>query len=342
MAKISRVDSIEVLQYGSDEFNKLSGGKDHVLCYDLTVEGHPSFYAGEKPVLVHNCIDTENESDYNSDEYNKTRITAEIINDAGGDVESVLSRHIPVPNSAIKSFWGGMDVGYTNDPSEILIFGECQMDAAEKKLREKFGKKVPADGESYLRLLARVQLVRVKASDQVRVISWLFKNFPGMRSFGMDATGNGLPLFQDMQDAAVGYVEKIRGYKFGSKIVVGFDERVDFDEMVDDPADEAAVEAIVEIYATDVLRTMVDQGRIWLPFDDSLLASFQGQMQVVKSDMDMYGKKRRYSSGNFHVLDAARMAALAWKQYPIEKLLGNQAQEDVIDVPMYDDFLEGW
>lgn len=287
-------------------------------------------------------IDTENESEYNTNEYNKCRITAEILQDAGGDVEAVLTAGVPAPDPKIKTFWGGMDIGYTNDPSEILIFGEYLISAEEKKLREKFGKKSPSDGESTLKLLARVQLVRVKASDQVKVISWLFKNFPGMKSFGMDATGNGLPLFQDMQDAAVGYVDKIKGYKFGSKIVVGFDETVDFDEMIDDPADVAAVESIVEIYATDVLRTLVDQGRLWLPFDDSLLASFQGQMQVVKSDMDMYGKKRRYSSGNFHVLDAARMAILAWKQNPIEKLLGNTEQEDVIDVPLFDDYLQDW
>lgn len=287
-------------------------------------------------------IDTEVESEYNADEYNKCRITSEILADAGGDVDALLARNIPAPDSRIKTFWGGCDVGFTNDPTEILIFGEYQVEAAERKLRTSLGKKSPAEGESCLKLLARVQLVRVKASDQVRVISWLFKHFQGMKAFGMDATGNGLPLFQDMQDAAVGYVEKIKGYKFGSKIVVGFDENVEFDEMIDDPADEAAIHSIVEIYATDVLRTLVDQGRLWLPFDDSLLASFQGQMQVVKSDMDMYGKKRRYSSGNFHVLDAARMAILAWKQNPIEKLLGHQVQQDVIDVPMYDDFLEGW
>jgi len=195
-----------------------------------------------------------------------------------------------------------------------------------------------------LKLIARVTLVRVRASDQVKVISWLFSRFPGMRSFAMDATGNGLPLFQDMQDEAVGYVDCIKGYKFGSKILVGFDERVEVDEMIGDMVKEAGMEVVVEVYATDQMRRLVDQGRLWLPYDDSLLASFQGQMQSVKSDMDAYGKKRRYSSGNFHVLDAARMAVLGWKQYSLDQMLANTTREDVIDIAVdfYEDDTDGW
>lgn len=289
-------------------------------------------------------IDTEPESEYNTEEYAKCRITAEILADANGDVAHLLDQEIPAPNPKIKTFWGGMDVGYTNDPSEILIFGETLVDANERRTRKSVGKKVPEEGLTSLKLIARITLVRIRASDQVKIISWLFDRFPGMKSFSMDATGNGLPLFQDMQDAAVGYIDKIKGYKFGSKILVDFDDRVDVDEMTGDAVKEAGVEAIVEVYATNELRKLVDRGRLWLPFDDSLLASFQGQMQVVKSDMDMYGKKRRYSSGNFHVLDAARMAILGWKQYAIDQIVANQIQEDVLDEPVSfdEDFMDDW
>jgi hypothetical protein len=52
-AEVLRVDRIEVLQPGSPEFTRLSGGSDRVTVYNLEVEGHPSYVANG--ALVHNC-----------------------------------------------------------------------------------------------------------------------------------------------------------------------------------------------------------------------------------------------------------------------------------------------
>lgn len=285
------------------------------------------------------CVDDSPESQYNESEYVRCKITDEILNDFDGNIEFILDQDIPSPNPRYKSFWGGMDIGFTNDPSEILIFAEYALSAEEIKARKQTEKNYPVDGLTCLKLVARVSLIRIRASDQVRAILWLFRKFEGIRAFSMDATGNGLPVFEDAQDAAPQYLNRIKGYKFGSKILVGFDDRVEVDELIGDVVEEAGIEAIMEIYATDQLRKLVDHGRLWLPFDPDLLRSFQGQTQSVKSDMNAYGK-RTYSKGNFHVLDAARLAVVGWKQYSIEKQVAALGPEAVIDLPMWDD--GGW
>lgn len=52
-ADFARVESIEIHQSGSAEFAEISGGKDTVSLYDLTVSGHPSFCV--EGLVVHNC-----------------------------------------------------------------------------------------------------------------------------------------------------------------------------------------------------------------------------------------------------------------------------------------------
>lgn len=53
VADFVRVDGIAVHQSGSAAFGRVSGGKDTVTLYDLTVRNHPSFSV--EGVLVHNC-----------------------------------------------------------------------------------------------------------------------------------------------------------------------------------------------------------------------------------------------------------------------------------------------
>ena len=79
--------------------------------------------------------------------------------------------------------------GNTRDPSELLIFGELSQKG----------------GESLLRLLARIHLMRVSASDQADIVRHVF-DFYGdrLRCVALDKTGNGLPLWQELDPAAVG------------------------------------------------------------------------------------------------------------------------------------------
>lgn len=87
--------------------------------------------------------------------------------------------------------WIGMDVGVTNDPSEIMVFGETR--------RPGKGGKKPE--QSRLELIARISLHRVDAPSQARLISRICEFYRArLKTFAIDATGLGLPIFQILQD----------------------------------------------------------------------------------------------------------------------------------------------
>ncbi len=202
--------------------------------------------------------------------------------------------------------------GNTRDPTEILVFAE----ETDKKVK------------STLRLISRVSLDRVAHEHQVATILWLI-NFYKPKTFALDKTGLGLPLFQDIQNRAKNdqaikqFLNIIKGYNFSEKILVDFDDSVQVDEFRGDREKEAGLKRLVLEYSTDVLRDLVDSKRLILPISDKqLIGEFQGQTYVYdKSTMDMYGRRRVFSSGTFHALDAARMAATGWAQFSIDEIV---------------------
>lgn len=308
----SRVDSVEVLEQGSKEFTHLSQGKDTITLYDLTVTSHPSFYVGKNRVLVHNCTDKDLSSDFNSIEYFTATIESETVEDVGGDILSLID--IPASHLKYRNFWIGMDVGYVQHPSAIVVF-------AEEK---------PPKGETRLKLLTRIQLKKITHKHQVAVILHLMDLYRPI-AFACDRTGLGLPLFQDIQEKAqlnpnlAPLVDRIKGYNFSEKIVVEIDDSVKIDPHDPDAYKKAEIKRNVLEFSTDCLRGLVDEKRILLPWDRDLIAEFQGQtFSFNKSLLDMYGRKRSFSQGSFHTLDACRMAVLAFKQNAIEQFIKNQ------------------
>jgi hypothetical protein len=278
------------------------------------------------------CVDSDQMSEYNTDEYFYRRINDEMLQDMGSDIDMMLdfpqTHHGPY-----KAFWIGMDVGYTNHPSEVLVFGEFVAKKGEK---------------SKLKLLTRLHLQRMNHKDQVQAILTTIQ-FYRPRVFAMDKTGLGLPLFQDLQNHAEHddypmwkiAVDTIKGYNFSSKILVDFDQTVEVDQYGPAPMDhlvkEAGIQRNVLEYATDKLRELVDHDRIILPWDRDLIGEFQGQTYtIIKTPLDSYGR-RRYNQGKFHALDAARMAALGYSQYAIEEFVRTPQQ-----TPVLDSFITAW
>lgn len=238
--------------------------------------------------------------------------------------------------------------GNTIDPSEILIAAEYPL-TAEEKAKQAPGKAVPKDGASRLKIIGRVTLNRISEPDQADAIMALI-DFYHPKVFAMDSTGAGLPLFQGLQrrmndvadtlrsKRAREAAESIKGYNFSSKILVEIDETADLDDglSVQDIAREAGISRLVIEYSTDVLRTYVDEGRLWMPFDTELVGEFQGQtFRYAKGQMDGYGRRRIFSQGGFHALDAARMLALGHKQYAIEALMATKDERP----PVLDAFI---
>lgn len=282
------------------------------------------------------CVDSDNESNYNLNEYTFIKINNEMVLEQGDDILPLLD--FPQSHMKYKNFWIGMDVGYTNHPSELVVFGETKERAKDS---ESGVKRIPANRKTALKLLSRIRLERISHGHQVNTILWLV-NFYKPRAFAMDKTGLGLPLFQDIQERASIHpeyriaVDTLKGYNFSGKILVDFDSSVEVDEYRGDIIHDSGIQRNVLEYSSDRLRAFVDEERIILPNHTDMIREFQGQTWVYdKSTMDMYGRKKVYSKGSFHVLDATRMAVLGFAQNAIEEMTKVEKHEPVPAIFLY-------
>lgn len=337
MAGFARVDSVEVLQSGSPEFNRLSGGTDSVTVYDLTVAGHPSFAIGDRGLMVHNCTDSDETSFYNSEVYKKIQIIVEELPKDLMERQSFLNAMIEVPEShhrgwsqkyedkeagtrkevgtpkGYDSYWAGMDVGMTNHPSEIMVCGQ-------------------RPGSIHLDLLLRVNLQRVNVEDQMYVVDLLFDIYGDkLSAFGIDSTGMGKPLWQIL--GARSYGTRVFGYDFGSNVIVGYTPDPEgHKEMKDRVIKRNFIEA-----STDWLRNnFVHAEKMRLPFDREVLLEMQAQtyMSGPRTSTNPYGTKR-YSGGSFHTLDALKTIMGAMYVPPLEAMLEEPREVHDIIIPIF-------
>lgn len=257
------------------------------------------------------CVDQVKESRYNAEEYYHVRISDELVRDSAMPIEELLQ--FPASHLGYERVWAGADIGMTNHPTEILIFGEEASPLTGGRLQQ-----VP---KKRLKLLTRIHLERIASHDQRAVFHKVW-DFYRPQGFGMDRTGLGLPIYQEiMASEHRGLASILRGYNFSEKIIVGFESHEDdtyFPDEDDDPRG-APIRANVLEYSSDALRSLVDQKEILLPWDLDLIREFQGQtFSMQRSSMDPYGRKI-FNAGKFHALDGARMAALAHAQERIDQ-----------------------
>lgn len=248
------------------------------------------------------CVDSVQSSDYNENEYHHVRITEEKLNDSGMPITALLQ--LPGRHQSYGVTWAGMDVGLTNHPSEILVFGEITRTKSSKY----------PNPEATLKLLSRIHLERISAPDQRKVMEAVFDHYR-CRGFAMDRTGLGFPIYQEiMSDGGAAFQNSIRAYNFSEKIIAGYERDQEDDEVWWEDPDPEPIYALVLEYASDMLRLLVDTQRLVLPWDVELLREFQGQTyQISRSSTNPYGRKV-FSQGRYHALDAARMAATAFFQ----------------------------
>jgi hypothetical protein len=255
------------------------------------------------------CVDDDEQSEYNQDEYYYRRIIDEMVVD-GEDVYDLVDP--PASHKNYQRTWAGMDVGMTNHPSEILIFGE---ETANRRVR--------------LKLLSRLHLERISSRDQRRIVSKVM-DFYRPRRFTLDRTGLGLPIYQELTAQHDSWTNRIIGYAFNEKVVVGWD---DYEEW-EDPKDYE-IKAIVQEYGYDLLRTLVDSKEMYLPFDVELLGEWQGQTWVrANSETSPYGKKS-YAKGSFHTLDAGAMAVLGREMHSVRSIQEIKEEAEIIPIVVF-------
>jgi hypothetical protein len=263
------------------------------------------------------CVDQEQGSKYN-EEYYHVRINDERLRDSGLSIESLFT--FPDSHKNYGRAWIGADIGMTNHPTEVLVFVEEAGVWEKTKMR--------------LKLVTRVHLERISAPDQRAAFQALWEFYRPV-GFAMDRTGLGLPIFSEIKQSKIrGFSDRMIGYNFSEKIIVGFDNDRDDEFDPNNPYGKPVYANVLEA-SSDFLRVYVDQGQIRLPWDIDLIREFQGQTYVVtKSVSDPYGRKQ-FNKGKFHCLDAARMAILAARQEAIADLMSVTEHGDVV----FDEFL---
>lgn len=272
------------------------------------------------------CLDQDRESDYNQHQYRHIEYRAEEVEEIGLPVGEIID----LPDG-LKNVWAGMDLGLTNSPTVLMLFN-----------LEKVGNK------TRLKLYRRIHLARFRTRHIREVLyAMAYKYGAHLRGFGLDVTGLGFPIWQEMEDdesAPKRLLEVSRGYFFNAKVPVGVDQafvteddqgnlRDQFGATVKREHDALSDSVRYVTYmpmieaSTRYLREMVDGQFLLLPFDTEITSDMQGETQQrVKA---MGGVKKKPNA--FHVLDAMRAMAMAFRAGDVEEQLQQRGTEAVLD-----------
>lgn len=292
-------------------------------------------------------VDVDDLSDFNQNEYYHVTVKKEQLELMDSDVLDMIdfpAGHLTYAGNIAERrtkpkahYWIGMDVGYTVDPSEILVFVEYRHG--------------PKDPKTRLKLLSRISMVRLTTRQQLMAMLAAI-DFYNPKVFAIDKIGVGGPLYDALQEMVKairsGHTEKVppefsqfasiieqaltntvKGYGFSEKLLVDVDQAVDVG-LYEDALEVAGIRKNAKEYSTDVLRELVDDVRLELPYDKDLLNQFNGATWTSTKGFDHYGR-RQFSKGNDHCLDAARLMALGWAQFAIEEMQQKPKHEPVFD-----------
>lgn len=307
--------------------------------YRRNILGEPGAGASKYFVTarVMACVDQEVDrppdqtgSHYNTHEYVAQTFRAEEIDALGMSIADVLN--LPPPESA-DCFWIGQDVGLTDSPTVITIWG----DRVEKKKPRRV-------------LLRRFTLERFRPKDirkTLYTIGWhLGTRIAGL---GIDITGLGFPMFQDMEDDELcppHLLEVSAGYMFNAKIATGVDKnmvtnnhgvlRDQYGNMVkaiEDPT-TGEVRYIVMMpfiaASTRYVRDNFDNGFYKLPFDTHVIKDILGE---TKQRVEKLGQREGTvkKGDRFHILDSIRAMEMRARAEEIEAEIAVPEQQPVLD-----------
>ncbi len=203
------------------------------------------------------------------------------------------------------TFWVGVDTGYTNDPTEIVIFKETN-DPNERL---------------HLKIVLRVHLEHV-AYPHISACLSLIDRYYNPVGIGLDNGGNGLAVVQELtcldKYRALGLKDRLRGFDFGSSISMYMENG----EEKKKPTKE---------YMTQLINGSLQGREMVLPMDDvDIESQFTTHTYTFNS-----GGRLQYSKGNDHIIDAVRCCLLVREQFKDDSPLGNTSYE--IPIPLITD-----
>ena len=184
----------------------------------------------------------------------------------------------------VGTFWMGIDTGYTNDPSELVIFHE-EDGVAREVLR------VHGEHISYPWL-----------SELIFVLD-LFFEFTGI---GIDNGGNGLAVAQELVNLEKfkdrNFAERLRGFDFGGTTIVGYKD------------DGKPVKKRTKEYMTSLINGSMQRRDIVFAKGDPQL-----EEQFATQTYSLNNGRVTYSKGNDHIIDAVRCMALMRERTEFDK-----------------------
>jgi len=265
------------------ELVEFYGGKD--------TAGWQHEVAGEHGKPSYGAFSTEylNRCRVEIPEYQKVVITGDALAGCKGE-EAVFDRLEMLLNLAPQdgTFWVGGDLGYTNDPTEIVVFREGQ-----------------EDGVRRLRLVLRVHMEHVAYPHIADVLALLDRYYAPM-GIGVDKGGNGLAVIQEpttldkFRDRDLG--ARLRGHDFGGAITIA--------ERDGQPLKKRAKE-----YMTSLINKGFQRRELLLPAED-----IEIEDQFTTHTYTLANGKVIYSKGNDHIVDAVRCAMLVRDQERLDQL----------------------
>jgi len=179
------------------------------------------------------------------------------------------------------TFWVGGDLGYTSDPTELLMF--------EEDVRNET-----------LTLVLRIHAEQIPYPVISEVIALMDRVYSPV-GIGVDRGGNGMSVVQELmgldkfQDRH--FAGRLVGYDFGSSITVGEDER-------GRPIKKRTKEEM-----TNLINKALGTQKLVLPEQDHDVEDQLCTQTYVLTDRGMV-----YSKGNDHIVDAMRCALLRQAQ----------------------------
>jgi hypothetical protein len=186
------------------------------------------------------------------------------------------------------TFWIGGDLGYTNDPTEIVVFREARDDERPRA-----------------RLVLRIHMEHVAYPHIADVIGLLERSYAPM-GIGVDRGGNGLAVVQELTTLdkfkELDLEQKLHGYDFGGSVTIAVKDG--------QPLKKRAKE-----YMTSLINRALQRRELVLPAND-----IEIEDQFTTHTYTLVNGKVIYSKGNDHIVDAVRCAMLVRDQERLDGL----------------------
>ena len=169
-------------------------------------------------------------------------------------------------------YWIGGDLGYTSDPTEIVLFSEDDK------------------GELWPEL--RVHAEHVPYTAITEVLAFLDRAYNPL-GMGLDRGNNGISVIQELTGLDkyrdLHLAPRLTGFDFGGQMTVGEDD------------DGKPIRRRTKVEMTTVLQRLLSERHLWLPAQDPKFHDQLCSQTYTQTENGIV-----YSKGNDHIIDALR------------------------------------